>query len=59
MCNCFSLFCLIIDFAWHYKYSLAEFKYKNPAVDSKTQQLSNIYVLYLEFVDNVDNSSHL
>lgn len=59
MCNCFSLFCLIIDFAWHYKYSLDEFKYKNPAVDSKTQQLSSIYVLYLEFVDNVDNSSHL
>lgn len=59
MCNCFSVFCLIIDFAWHYKYLLDEFKYKNPAVDSKTLQLSNIYVLYLEFVDNVDNSSHL
>lgn len=62
MRNCFSLFCLIVGFARHYKYlldELDEFKCKNPAADSKTQQLSNIYVLYVEFADNVDNPSHL
>lgn len=47
MCNSLNLFCLIVDFARHYKYLLDEFKYTNPAADSKTQQLSNIYVLHL------------